>query len=62
MVSYKSEAEDWLAYQQEELLLEERIKRFTAKLDREKITGTEKQIMIITYLHDIADKMNYKVI
>jgi hypothetical protein len=60
--TFKSEKEDWEQFAEEEHSLEEYLQKFDAKLTRENITGKVKEIMVVSYLQDIADRMNYKVI
>jgi hypothetical protein len=62
MLSYKSEAEDWNAYMQEEHSLEDYIEKFNLKLTRESILGKTKEIMLKSYIADIGSRMGYKVI
>lgn len=62
MLSYKSEAEDWNAFMEEEHSLEDYIEKFNLKLTREQIIGKTKEIMLKSYISDIGSRMGYKVI
>jgi len=62
MVSYKTEAEDWNAWAEDEQSLEKYIEKFNIKLNREQITGKVKEIMLKEYIKEIATKMGYKII
>lgn len=62
MVSYKTEAEDWNEFMNEEHSLEDYIEKFNLKLTRENILGKTKEIMLKQYIVDISSRMDYKAI
>lgn len=62
MLSYKSESEDWAAFQQEETRLEQHIQNFDKKLSEANIVGVDKLIMMRNYINDVAQNCGYKVI
>jgi hypothetical protein len=62
MTTFNSENADWDSWAKEEHSLEEYLQKFDIKLTREKIEGKVKQIMVTSYLQDIATRMNYEVI
>ena len=51
----------WIAYRKEEEFLDN-IQRFNRKLEREGITGTDKEIMINAYASESASEYGLKAI
>lgn len=51
----------WISWRKEEEFLDN-LQKFNHKLECENITGTDKLIMINTYILDLADKFKLKVI
>lgn len=52
----------WVEFFEEEYLLEDYLQKFDARLTREKIEGKVKEIMVKSYMSDLANQMNNKAV